>query len=137
MSVVVSAAQAPDAIRAAIARQRAAVEQDVKDAVADAFFAIQSASPVDTHRFQASHTLSTGSPSTFVEPEGPVHPLRGQDHVDAVLQDWHLGEDIWHASNLPYSDRLANQGWSQQAPDPGWMQREYHAAFAGRFGGGA
>lgn len=137
MSVVVSAAQAPDALRAAIARQRAAIEERVKDAVADGFFAIQSSSPVDKHRFQASHTLSTGSPSTFVEPEGPVHPLRGQDHIDAVLQHWHLGEDIWHASNLPYANRLAYQGWSPQAPIAGWMEFEYHAAFAGRFGGGA
>lgn len=135
MSVTVPMSQAAEALRAAIERQKAEIEDRYWQATADGFFRVQSESPVLTHRFQASHTLAAGSPSGYVEPPGATHPLKGQDHVDAVRSTWNLGDDVWHDSNLPYSPRLAYAGWSKQAPDPGWPERAYQVSFADRFRG--
>lgn len=138
MSTTVDLSAAGAAVREMIAAEIAAVRADFKAATEDGFFAIQPASPVDSHRFQASHRLAANAPSGYVEPAGSTHPLAGQDHVDAVFAALGEGDGvIWHESNLPYSNRLAYQGWSAQAPIAGWMEFEYHNAFEARFGGGA
>ena len=138
MSVAIPLAQAGESIRDAILEELERLDEDFWGAIADAFFAVQEASPVDTHRFQASHTLSAGSPSGYVEPAGSSHPLRGQDHVDAVRAQFGDGDgEVWHDSNLPYSARLVYDGWSSQAPTPKWPHRIYEAAFDARFGGAA
>ena len=135
MSVTVPMSQSADALRSAIERQKAEIEELYWQATADGFFRVQRESPVDTHRFQASHYLSVGSPSDYVEPEGSTHPLKGQDHIDAARSAWKLGDEVYHSSNLPYSELLAYAGWSKQAPEPGWPELAYEASFADQFGG--
>lgn len=138
MSVTIPLAQAGESIRDAILEELQLVDDDFWAAVGDGFFAIQDASPVDTHRFQASHTLSASSPSGYVEPAGSSHPLRGQDHIDAVRSQAGDGEVVvWHDTNLAYSPRLVYDGWSPQAPEGEWPHRLYEAAFDARFGVGA
>lgn len=132
MSVAVAAVEFGHEVDAALA----ALADDFGEAVSEGFFLIQDRSPVDTHRFQASHALSAHAPSGYVEPTGSTHPLRGQDHVDAALAALGDGDGvIFHETNLPYSERLAHQGWSQQAPDPDWMEQAYEGSFAAQFGG--
>lgn len=126
------------AVREMLTAEMEAIRAEFKGAVEDGFFAVQANSPVDTHRFQASHRLAAGAPSGYVEPAGSTHPLAGQDHVDAVFASAGEGDAvIWHESNLPYSGKLAYDGWSQQQPFGGWIEAEYDAAFATRFGGAA
>lgn len=138
MSATVDLSGAGAAVREMLAAEVEAVRGQFKGAVEEGFFAIQANSPVDTHRFQASHRLAADQPSGYVEPAGSTHPLAGQDHVNAVFAAAGDGDTvIWHESNLPYSARLAYDGWSKQQPVGGWIEAEYETAFAARFGGGA
>lgn len=125
------------AVREMLGGELDEIRQDFRDGVADGFFAVQNASPVDTHRFQASHRLALGEASGYVEPDGSTHPLPGQEHIDAVFAQAGEGDiSVVHESNLPYSARLAYDGWSQQAPESEWIENSYEASMDARFGGG-
>lgn len=79
-------------------------------------------SPVDTGRFRLSWAISeNGTPgydAGFNPGSTQVAPPRRLDY-----QVERLGK-VYHIHNsLPYAYRLAYEGWSKQAPDPGWTDR--------------
>ena len=93
-----------------IAKATAAADRDLKRG-----------SPVDTGRFRASwfHVQSKGTPDTnAVQPDGKDnYPV---EELDASQVDGTKNQLL--INNLPYAQRLCEEGWSQKVPAD-WFQR--------------
>ena len=113
----------PDFGEDLIEQLQKALEQSVSESVAAADADLKDSSPVDSGRFRASwfqEQSKSGVPDTnAVQPEGkdsyPVPAKLSPDQIDGSA-------DQVLINNLPYAQRLCEQGWSKKVPED-WFTR--------------
>lgn len=71
--------------------------------------------PVDTGRARSNWLPSINTPRNDTVEAG------AKPDILPVISSYKIDETICIANNLPYIERL-NNGWSQQAPTPSWVE---------------
>lgn len=84
--------------------------------VLDMFGRVVDKSPVDEGRFINDWQASVGSAATGQINQPDKSGQRAREEIRRVADNLKIGETAYLTNNLPYAERLENEGWSQQAP---------------------